>query len=229
MRTFLDQGSIDFEGDFYTYSGVTTAARPVQDHLPLKVGAMGGPKSMELAGEIADGLHTACAYSPQALLYAVQHFRAGAERAGRHADSLDLGDSLLGAIARDGEVARRAGRLMAAFYIPSMPPALLERHDIDPQHVAPVNEAFAIGDVQRALDATPREIADQIVVAGTPEDWVAWLTDTYAPAGLNHALVSFADPFTLNAWAGIEVAGLPDLGEQVRLFGEQVLPELQTL
>ena len=56
MRTLLDEGSIDFEGDFYSYSGVTTAARPVQEHLPLKIGAMGGPKSMELAGEIADGL-----------------------------------------------------------------------------------------------------------------------------------------------------------------------------
>ena len=65
MRTVLDEGSIDFEGDFYSYSGVTTAARPVQEHLPLKIGAMGGPKSMELAGEIADGLHTACAYSPR--------------------------------------------------------------------------------------------------------------------------------------------------------------------
>ena len=53
----------------------TTAARPVQEHLPLKIGAMGGPKSMELAGEIADGLHTACAYSPEALGYAVEHFR----------------------------------------------------------------------------------------------------------------------------------------------------------
>ena len=81
MRTVLDEGSIDFEGDFYNYSGVTTAARPVQEHLPLKIGAMGGPKSMELAGEIADGLHAACAYSPEALSYAVKHFRAGLERA----------------------------------------------------------------------------------------------------------------------------------------------------
>jgi 5,10-methylenetetrahydromethanopterin reductase len=77
MRTFLDEGSIDFEGDFYNYSGLTTAARPVQERLPLKIGAMGGPRSMELAGEIADGLHTACAYSSQALDYAVEHFRAG--------------------------------------------------------------------------------------------------------------------------------------------------------
>src|SRR3954447_6238874 len=82
MRTFLDQGSIDFAGDFYSYAGITTAARPAQEHLPLKIGAMGGPRSMELAGEIADGLHTACAYSPEALGYAVEHFQIGAEHGG---------------------------------------------------------------------------------------------------------------------------------------------------
>src|SRR5919107_754490 len=172
MRTVLDDGAIDFKGDFYSYTGVTTAARPVQEHLPLKVGAMGGPKSMELAGEVADGLHTACAYSPEALRYAVEHFRVGAERAGRRFDGLDLGDSLLGAIAPDGEVARRAGRILAAFYIPSMPQALLARHGIEAAHVRAVNEAFAAGDVQRALDATPDEIVERIMVAGTPEDWV---------------------------------------------------------
>jgi 5,10-methylenetetrahydromethanopterin reductase len=115
MRTVLDEGAIDFEGDFYRYTCVTTASHPVQEHLPLKIGAMGGPKSMELAGEIADGLHTACAYSPEALGYAVEHFQAGVERAGRNPDGLDRGDSLLGAIAPDGDVARRAGRILAAF------------------------------------------------------------------------------------------------------------------
>ena len=229
MRTVLDEGAIDFEGNFYRYIGVTTASRPVQEHLPVKIGAMGGPKSMELAGEIADGLHTACAYSPEALGYAVEHFRAGVERAGRNGDSLDLGDSLLGAIAPDGDVARRAGRILAAFYIPSMPPALLERHGIEPDRMAPVTEAFAAGDVQGALEATPEEVADRIMVAGTSEDWVRWLTETYSPAGLNHALVSFTDPFTLRAWAGLDVEGLPDLGAQVRIFGEQVLPEIASL
>jgi 5,10-methylenetetrahydromethanopterin reductase len=119
--------------------------------------------------------------------------------------------------------------VMAAFYIPSMPPALLERHGIEPEQVAPINEAFARGDLQRALEATPEEVADRIMVAGTPEDWVSWLRDTYLPAGLNHALVSFSDPFTLKAWAGVEVDGLPDLEEQVRLVGEQVIPELAAL
>ena len=226
MRTLLDTGSIDFSGDFYRYSGVTTAARPVQEHLPLKIGAMGGPMSMEVAGAIADGMHTACAYSTEALSYAVEHVRIGAERAGRDAGSLDVGDSLLGAIAPDGDAARRAGRVLAGFYIPSMPPALLERHGIDSESVAPVRAAFASGDVQGALDATPDSVADRLMVAGTPEDWVRWLSEVCAPTGMDHALVSFTDPFTLQAWAGVDVDGLPDLCGQVRLVGEQVLPAL---
>jgi hypothetical protein len=56
-----------------------------------------------------------------------------------------------------------------------------------------------------------------------------WMTETYAPAGLNHALVSFTDPFTLRAWAGLDIEGSPDLREQVRMFGEQVLPEISSL
>lgn len=89
--------------------------------------------------------------------------------------------------------------------------------------------AFTAGDVAGALAATPEEVADRIIVAGTPEDWVRWLSETYAPAGLNHALVSFTDPFTLKSWAGIEIDGLPDLREQVRLVGEQVLPDVAAL
>ena len=126
-------------------------------------------------------------------------------------------------------VAGSDSRTMAAFYIPSMPPALLERHGIESDQVTAVNDAFAAGDVRGALESTPDEVADRIIFAGTADDWVRWLTETYSPAGLNHALVSFADPFTLKTWAGSEVEGLPDLKEQVRIFGEQVLPEVAAL
>jgi 5,10-methylenetetrahydromethanopterin reductase len=77
MRTFLDEGAIDFEGEgeFYRYTGLFTAARPVQKHLPLKLGGMRGPGSFRLAGEIADGVHVACAHSNEALAYAADHVR----------------------------------------------------------------------------------------------------------------------------------------------------------
>lgn len=62
------------------------------------------------------------------------------------------------------------------------------------------------------------------MVAGTPEDWIQWFSQAYVPAGLNHAPLSFTDPFKLKAWASLEVAGLTDLVEQVRFFGEHVSP-----
>ena len=83
MRTMLDEGKIDFEGEFYRYTGLFTSARPVQEHVPLKIGAMRGPKSFELAGEIADGMHQALAYSKEAMQFATDHVKLGAERAGR--------------------------------------------------------------------------------------------------------------------------------------------------
>src|SRR6478752_530954 len=57
MRTFLDEGAITFDGDFFQYSGLYTFARPVQDRIPIKMGAMKGPRSFQAAGELADGMH----------------------------------------------------------------------------------------------------------------------------------------------------------------------------
>jgi 5,10-methylenetetrahydromethanopterin reductase len=143
MRAFLDAGELDFAGDFYAYSGVFSAARPVQEHLPLKIGAMGGPQSMRLAGELADGMLTAGAYSPEAIGYAIEQVRVGAEAAGRDFGALDVGDNLLGAISPDGDAARTAARALAAFYIPSMPPALLERHGLNRDELAPMRSPSA--------------------------------------------------------------------------------------
>ena len=50
MRTFLDEGAITFEGDFFKYSGLYTFARPVQDQIPIKMGAMKGPRSFRDGG-----------------------------------------------------------------------------------------------------------------------------------------------------------------------------------
>ena len=93
---------------------------------------MRGPKSFELAGEIADGMHQALAYSREAMQYATDHVRIGAERAGRSLDELDLGAWMVTSISEDGEAAKQAARVVVAFYIPAMPAEQIERHGIDP-------------------------------------------------------------------------------------------------
>jgi 5,10-methylenetetrahydromethanopterin reductase len=224
MSRFLADGRIDFEGEFYAYSGLFTAARPRQSPLRIKLGGMRGPRSFELAGEIADGLHTAAAYSREALEFTADAFRRGAARAGRDWTRLDLADNMLGAIAEDAEAAREAARVVAAFYVSSMPAELLSRNGVDPEEVAPAIAAFNAGDVQRALDLTPRRVTDALSVAGTPQDWIDMIESTFAPSGFNHLLVTFADPFLVESWAGVTIDGLPTLDDQIRLFQSSVMP-----
>ena len=224
LRTFLAEGSIDFEGDFYAYSGLFTAARPVQDPFPIKLGGMKGPRSFELAGEIADGLHTALAYSPEALRFVADAFASGADKAGRDWTALDLANNILGAISTDPAPAREAARIVASFYISSMPPELLARNGIDPDTVGEILDVFQAGNVQQALDATPPEMGDSLSVAGTPGDWIRAIEERLIPAGFNHLLVTFADPFLVESWSGNQIDGLPSLEEQLRLFHAEVMP-----
>ena len=88
MRTFLGEGAITFEGDFFKYSGLYTFARPVQEGgIPIKMGAMKGPRSFRTAGELADGMHQALAYSREAYDYSSE--RALKDRRGEGRPRLD--------------------------------------------------------------------------------------------------------------------------------------------
>jgi 5,10-methylenetetrahydromethanopterin reductase len=187
---------------------------------------MRGPRSFELAGEISDGLHTAAAYSRDALDFTAEAFRRGAERAGRDWRSLDLADNMLGAIAKEPEAARSAARIVAAFYLSSMPHELLERNGVEPAEVAPAVEAFDRGDVQRALELTPPAVGDALSVAGTADDWIDKIRRDFIPAGFGHLLVTFADPFLVQSWAGATIEGLPSLDEQLDLFHAHVMPAI---
>ena len=132
MRTFLDDGAITFDGEFYKYSGLFTFARPVQERLPLMIGAMRGPKSFELAGEVSDGVHHALSYSKEAYDYLIQHVKIGAEKAGRDWRELDIGAWCVITCAPDSAEAKKAARTIVAFYLSAHPDEQLERHGIDP-------------------------------------------------------------------------------------------------
>lgn len=226
MRAFLDAGRVDFEGRFFSYRGVFSTARPVGPRVPLLIGAMGGPLTFRLAGELADGVYAACSFTPEALRYIVDNVRHGAEKASRDWRSLELCASLTSAISEDGESARIAARTKAAFYLSSMPRALIERHGVPFAEVEPINEAFARGDVATALRRTPPELADRFCIAGTPEEVAAKIKTDVLPSGINHVVLALTDRSQPLDWAGIELPDLPDLADQIRLIGERVLPAL---
>jgi 5,10-methylenetetrahydromethanopterin reductase len=226
MRALLDDGSVDAVGEFGAYAGVFTMARPVAERVPLLLGAMGGPLTFRVAGEVADG-ESAPARS-RARPSATSSTTSGSvpsEPAGVWR-SLDLCASLTVAVADDREAALRAARLKAAFYLPSMPAALIERHGVPFTEIEPINAAFSRGDVGEALRLTPDDLADRFCIAGTPEEVAERIRADVMPAGFGHVALALADAAIPQAWAGVEIPGLPRLSEQVRLIGERVVPLL---
>jgi 5,10-methylenetetrahydromethanopterin reductase len=225
MRTFLADGKIDFQGDFFQYTGLFTAARPVQERIPLLMGGMKGPRSFIAAGEIADGMHHALSYSREAYDYVVGNVRTGASNAGRDFDSLDIGAWVVTVVAEDSAAAKRAARILVAFYISSMPPEQLERHGIAMEEVQPVVDALGAGDVAGAIERFRPELAERLSVAGTPEECVEKIKRDIEPAGVNHMILALSDAHLVEFFSGQAVANVPDIQGQLRLVAERVMPE----
>ncbi|MFC4001853.1 LLM class flavin-dependent oxidoreductase [Prauserella oleivorans] len=228
MRTFLDDGAITFEGEFYKYSGLFTFARPVQDRLPLKLGAMRGPKSFQAAGEFSDGVHHALSYTREAYDYLVENVKLGAERAGRDWRSLDIAAWVVFATGEDGEAAKQAARAMVGLYASAMPEEQLRRNGVEPESLAEIVAAVGAGDLKRAYELTPPELAEKLSIAGTPEECAEKIRREIAPTGVNHMVLAITDSALVKAFSGMELPGVAHTNEQLRMVHDTVMPALDT-
>jgi 5,10-methylenetetrahydromethanopterin reductase len=224
IRTFLDDGVINHEGEFFTYKGLFTFARPVQEHLPVKMGAMRGPKSFEVAAEFSDGCHHALSYTREAYEFMMTHCAIGAERAGKDVQDLDLGAWIVFSVAEDSAAAKDAARSMVGLYASSMPHDQLKRNGVDPAEMQPIIEAIGGGDMARGIELTSPEIAERLSVAGTPEECVEKLRTQIASTGINHMILAITDASLVKALTGKEIEGVPDVNTQLQLVHDRVMP-----
>lgn len=223
MRTFLDDGAITFDGEFFSYKGLFTFARPVQKHLPLKMGAMRGPKSFQLSAEISDGCHQALGYTREAYQYMYDNMAIGATKAGKNVDDLDIGAWMVFAVGEDSAIAKEAARSMVGLYASSMPDELLQRNGVAPDELGPALAALGAGDLAGAIDATPPATAEKLSIAGTPAEVVAKLQDI-AAAGVNHMILAITDAILVKTLMGREIDGVADVDTQLRLIHDHVMP-----
>lgn len=226
MRKFIDNGVITYEGEFYKYTGLFTLARPVQKKLPIKMGAMGGPRSFQIAGEMFDGMHHALGYSRENYEYVMENVKIGAEKAGRNWRELDLAAWVVWVVSEDSKAAKETARIMVAFYLSAMPEKQVERHGIEYASLKPIFDAFGAGDVQKAIDLTSEEIGDKLSISGTPEECVQKLKNNILPTGINHVVAAISDPYLVNTFTGRKIENCPDVIGQLRLIKEKVLPLL---
>ncbi|MBY8876217.1 LLM class flavin-dependent oxidoreductase [Actinacidiphila acidipaludis] len=183
-----------------------------------------GPRMLEMAGEFADGVICASNFPAHSLAA----FRSGQFDSVSHLDRLERGRErserteftrIYGvniSVAADRDSATAAARRQATLIVAQQPHESLQRGGFEPSDYAAARDAVKAGmNLHEAADLLPQEIADQLIISGTPGDCIEALAEL-----LEYAR---AAGFT-ETYVGAPVG--PDPAEAVALLTSEVLPEI---
>ncbi len=170
IRRLFAGEPVEYQGRVFSAgAGIRFDLVPERADLPIYLGAT-GPKALELAGEVADGILPFFG-DPQAVARAGERVRVGAERAGRAAGDIDLGALLFTSVAEDDRAARDAVKpLLATFFgwFATQPDlSLFTDHGLTHADVEVIRDGYARGELHYEL--VSEAMIDHFTVAGSPE------------------------------------------------------------
>jgi 5,10-methylenetetrahydromethanopterin reductase len=211
VRGVLSGGEFSYEGGTWSADvpGLRAEADAPHEVPPVYVAAT-APKMQALAGEIADGCLTPSITTPAFVRYARDNVKA----------DVDIGCTVIASIhAADRERGRDGAREIGGMYlankfqnIKGAADTLLELAGIEMEELAPVAEAMERGGRLDAKDEVTDSLLDRCrPIAGTPADCIEAIEE-YRDAGCTHVM--------LELWG-------ENRQEQIRLFGEKVLPHFR--
>lgn len=157
-----------------------SAPTRLQHHRPVPVIVAGsGPKTLRMAGRVADGVVIRIGTDPDLVQWGYDEFRAGARESGRDPASLFVAGHFHTVITDDPDLAAARGKVMAAGYY-EVNPSTWERLGI-PWPCPPIEEilstvrpdfhhAFDMDLAARSVDAIPAETARRFCLMGSASD-----------------------------------------------------------
>jgi probable F420-dependent oxidoreductase len=166
----LDRGPVHHEGRFYRVHLIPTSDTPppYRPYLPIYTAGI-NPRMVQAAGRVADGLIGHPMFTKRYLDDVVRPaLAAGAAKAGRDPQQLDVTGILMCAVDDDVEVARRRLAYSISQYAASrVYDRLFELHGWTAEQQA-IREAARTGDLEALIAAVPDEAIDAIGVACRP-------------------------------------------------------------
>ena len=151
LRPFMGGESVSHEGRIHSFTGanVDFESRP----LPIYIAAR-GPRLLQLAGEVADGVIIGSLTSEEGLRYALENVRLGLERSDRGLEEFDVVLWAYTAISEDMEMAKdRVRRLVVSSMWSSS--GIIDRLGLDEGEWGPLEEEMKAG-FRKGLP--PREV-----------------------------------------------------------------------
>jgi 5,10-methylenetetrahydromethanopterin reductase len=211
VRGVLGGAAFEYEGSTWSASvpALQAGVESPTDIPPIYVAAT-APKMQRLAGEIADGCLTPSITTPAFVRYTRENVAA----------DIDIGCTVVASIHEsDRDAGRDGAREIAGMYlankvqnIQGAADTLLELAGLEQDEIRPIAEAMEQGGRLAAKAKVTDAILDKCrPIAGTPDECIAAIEE-YRDAGCTHVM--------LELWGDRR-------HEQIRLFGERVLPHVR--
>ena len=171
LRAILDGGVATVEGEIFSVRGFQLQMQPPTRRARIYVAAV-GPQMIRLAGELADGV-LGYFWSPQYVReVVVPELAAGAARAGRSVDEIDVACGYPSVLTRDDSgVSLARGQVMMFASAGGSSPAYVESiaRAGYATEAAEIATRVAAADADGALAFASEEMAAALTLSGSPE------------------------------------------------------------
>ncbi|WP_422573763.1 5,10-methylenetetrahydromethanopterin reductase [Methanothrix sp.] len=202
IRAFLAKEQVSQAGFKGAQMSFTTSK------IPIYIGAQ-GPKMLELAGAISDGVLINASH-PDDFKFAVPMIRAGAEKAGRKPEDVQVCAYASFSADKDTAKAVNASKIVVAFIVAGSPENVLERHGIGMDEARAISEAISRFDFKAAMDAVTTKMTEAFSISGAPADCRARI-DELLSTGVTQIVVG--SPIGPNKESAIKLIGKQVIGK----------------
>ena len=210
MRRLFAGEPAPVSGQFLTWTDEAYLRFGPLRPIPIYLGAL-SPAMLEAIGAEADG-GLPLLLPPEHYETVLPLIQAGADRAGRSLDDLDLAACVWVSVGPDRAAAEDALREKVAYYGHAMSALIWDRMGVSRADFAPIEQAVM---VERDMEKAKRLVTPPMLsigLAGTPRDILPRL-EALVERGVRH--LSFGPPLG------------PDPMEAIRLIGQDILPHFR--
>jgi probable F420-dependent oxidoreductase len=186
IRQVLAGERVSFEGQHYNVRGFRLTLPPLPQPVRIYLGAL-GPRMLELAGEIADGVLLNW-LAPETVADCLKHLEAGARRGGRTLADFEIAAFIRTCVTEDEEPARQWLARDITGYTTVDAYAAFFRNAGYADEVAAAQRAWKAGDRAGAVSQLSRRMLDGLGAIGSAEACRARVAE-FARAGLTMPVV----------------------------------------
>jgi 5,10-methylenetetrahydromethanopterin reductase len=175
MRRLLNMENVTFDGEFIQVKDIeldVVHGRKEPRNVPIMIGAT-GPKMLQLAGEICDGVVmnycVPVAYNKMAL----ENIEIGAKRAGKTLDDIDRPQLVVCSVAEDHDQAFDYTRELLTQYL-AQQPHIAQASGVSNDVVAEIQSILGWPATHEQIQAAKHLVTDELIqritASGTPEE-----------------------------------------------------------